>query len=101
MGHQGSAGRSRSSRIGTRQFKRLPGHSREHAMKWMPSILLALSAFLPTPAAALQAERPVGLRMIVVQTESQATGILARLQAGEKFDQLARTQSVDSTARDG
>jgi len=70
-------------------------------MKWIPSILFALSASLATLAAALQAEGPVGLRMIVVQTESQATAILARLQAGEKFDQLARTQSADSSARDG
>jgi ankyrin repeat protein len=43
----------------------------------------------------------VGLRLIVVRTESEAANVLARLQAGEKFDELARTQSVDSTASAG
>jgi ankyrin repeat protein len=43
----------------------------------------------------------VGLRLIVVRTESEAAALLTRLQAGEKFDELARKHSIDSTASAG
>jgi ankyrin repeat protein len=39
--------------------------------------------------------------MIVLRTEADATAVLARLKAGEKFEDLARKQSVDPSAREG
>jgi ankyrin repeat protein len=41
------------------------------------------------------------LRLIVVATQAQADSILNRLQAGERFEQLARTQSMDQSAAAG
>ena len=62
--------------------------------------LLAVLLALPTSATP-QGVEPVGLRLIVLRTESDAASVLARLQSGEKFDEVARTQSIDSTASAG
>ena len=54
--------------------------------------------------AAVEAEPQadlVGLRLIIVRTESEANALLTRLQAGEKFEELARTQSIDRSAAVG
>jgi ankyrin repeat protein len=60
---------------------------------------LALLA-LATPARS-QTDTPVGLRMIVLRTEADAMSVRARLEAGENFEDLARKQSVDPSAREG
>lgn len=70
-------------------------------MKRISRFFSVLALLASTIAAAPQDEAPVGLRMIVVRTEAEAASLLARLRAGEKFDELARTQSVDSSARVG
>src|SRR5262245_12475783 len=62
-------------------------------------LLLMLAA--PALAAVQQMEAPVGLRMIVVRTESDANSVLGRLRAGEKFEELAKTLSGDSSAGSG
>jgi len=61
---------------------------------WCLVLMLAAPAF-----AAAQMEAPVGVRMIVVRTESDANSVLNRLRAGEKFEELAKTISTDSSAR--
>src|SRR5262249_23391412 len=51
--------------------------------------------------ASVFAADVIGLRLIVVRTESEAAALLTRLQAGEKFDELARKHSIDPTASAG
>jgi len=62
----------------------------------MTSLLLAL-LLLTSPQSA----EPLGLRLIMVRTDADATNILARLEAGEKFEELATKLSIDSTAAAG
>ena len=53
---------------------------------------------------AIQAARQggaAGLRLIIVGTETEADGLLTRLQAGEKFEDLARVHSLDRSASAG
>jgi ankyrin repeat protein len=52
-------------------------------------------------AAEAQGEAVLGLRMIVVRTEAEADSILKALQTGEKFEELAKSRSTDSSAHDG
>jgi ankyrin repeat protein len=63
--------------------------------------IFCLLTIVPPAADAQQTESPLGVRIIVVRTEMDATSILTRLRAGEKFDELAKSASVDSSARDG
>jgi parvulin-like peptidyl-prolyl isomerase len=65
---------------------------------WCLSVLMLAA---PAIAAAQQMEAPVGVHMIVVRTESDANNVLDRLRAGEKFEDLAKTISTDSSARSG
>jgi tetratricopeptide (TPR) repeat protein len=58
------------------------------------ALLVAQSAVTPTTASRT-------LRMIVVGTMDEATAIVRRLAAGEDFAALARSESIDPTARDG
>ena len=58
---------------------------------------LALSA----TAIGAQREPLLGLRLIVVKTEAEATGLRARLIAGESFEELAKNYSTDSSAAGG
>ena len=51
--------------------------------------------------AACQDPAPLGIRMIIVRTEAEANDIVARVQAGEKFQDLATSRSVDPSARAG
>ena len=60
-----------------------------------------LSAVLALAAQAQQAATPVGLRIIVVRTEADAESIATRLRSGEKFDAVAKAQSLDPSARAG
>jgi ankyrin repeat protein len=59
-----------------------------------------LSVFVVSLVAAPQSD-VAGLRLIVVGTQGQADALLARLQAGENFEDLARTQSIDRSASAG
>ncbi len=69
-------------------------------MKWIPVFSL-VSALMASAVFGAPPQSEMGIRMIVVRTEAEATGLLARLRAGEKFDQLARTQSIDPSAGAG
>src|SRR5207249_3716580 len=66
------------------------------------SFLLILFLVLTTvsPAAEPQAA-DIGLRLISVKTEKEAVDLLARLQAGEAFEELARKYSTDASSRAG
>ena len=46
-------------------------------------------------------EQRLGLRLILVHTEAQASNVLARLSKGESFESLARELSVDPSAPNG
>ncbi len=51
-------------------------------------------------AAALQADR-VGLRLLVVGTEAEATDLRSQIEGGTAFELIARDQSLDPTAASG
>lgn len=61
------------------------------------SLVTASVCLLGKPADSPSVE----LRIIVVESESQAKGILQRLENGEDFAQLAKTLSIDPTASEG
>ena len=64
--------------------------------------ILAAALLSITTGGVLAAQSGAfGLRIITVRSESEATAIQQQLQAGAKFEDLARTRSVDSTAREG
>lgn len=68
----------------------------EHRL--FPIIVFSLLAVALT--ASPQAERH-GLRLIVVEGESEAADLRAQIQAGTLFEQLARNRSVDPSAAAG
>ena len=65
------------------------------------AIWIILLPLLATVVLALPQAGLVGLRLIVVRTETEATDLRARVLAGEKFDELARVHSVDPSSRVG
>src|SRR5262245_32246524 len=66
----------------------------------MSSLIFLLTSIIALPQASPQTES-AALRLIVVRTEPEANALLARLQAGEKFEVLAKAQSIDRTAAAG
>lgn len=65
-------------------------------------LLLVPVVTFPVRLLARPAEpASVELRIIVVESESQAEGVLRRLRNGEDFAQLAKAVSIDPTASDG
>lgn len=70
-------------------------------MKRIALLFLAFLLFTAARAAAAQSPEFVGLRLITVRAEEEAASLLARLRAGEKFEELARTQSLDASGRAG
>ena len=61
-------------------------------------ILLFVFPFQPFAAAQV---KQVEIRLIVVRTETDAMDILARLRAGEAFEALALSRSIDGSAQVG
>jgi tetratricopeptide (TPR) repeat protein len=65
-------------------------------------VIFVLPTFLLSASAASQApEEQVGLRLIVVKTEAEASGLLKQIQSGQSFEEVAKTHSTDSSAKDG
>src|SRR5690349_5285624 len=62
------------------------------------SVVLTFALF---PSLTSAQVRLVELRLIVVRTEADATDVRSRVQAGESFEALARTRSVDRSATGG
>jgi tetratricopeptide (TPR) repeat protein len=65
-------------------------------------VIFVLPTFLLSASAASQApEEQVGLRLIVVKTEAEASGLLKQIQSGQSFEVIAKANSIDPTAKDG
>ena len=65
-------------------------------------VIFVLPTFLLSASAASQAPgEQVGLRLIVVKTEAEASGLLKQIQSGQSFEEVAKTHSTDSSAKDG
>lgn len=68
------------------------------------ALLLALYVYWSpwtSHAAVLQRDARFSLRLIELRTEAQAVDILGRLKAGQAFAQLARSYSIEPSARSG
>src|SRR5688500_18936310 len=63
-------------------------------------LLIAMASMPPLRAQPQDMER-VGVRLIAVRTEADAMDVSARLKAGEQFAELARSRSIDPSARAG
>jgi tetratricopeptide (TPR) repeat protein len=61
---------------------------------------LCLIAFFPTPARS-QTDEQIGLRLIAVRTEAEATSLLDQIRSGKSFEDVAKAHSTDSSAKDG
>ena len=70
------------------------------SVRWLASIALAIVFFSSAGRAQTQSST-VGLRIIVVNSASEAQQILEQLKGGADFATLARQKSIDSTAGDG
>ena len=77
----------------------LPGNPSRPAFTLLAvSLILVLSPFLVSQSMTPGA---TALRIIVVESPSQAQEILERLKGGEDFAKLAKEKSIDPTAQDG
>jgi tetratricopeptide (TPR) repeat protein len=65
-------------------------------------VLLALLAFdlCSAPLSQSQEDR-VGVRLIVVRNETEASGLRTQIQAGVRFETLAKAHSIDPSSKDG
>jgi tetratricopeptide (TPR) repeat protein len=46
-------------------------------------------------------DEQIGLRLIAVRTQSEATSLLTKIQSGKSFDEVAKAHSTDASAKDG
>ena len=67
----------------------------------LPVVFACATLFAQVPQAADKESGAVTLRIIVVNSVQQAQKIVAQLKGGENFADLARKESIDSTASDG
>src|SRR5262245_11795459 len=67
-----------------------------------PFFCLILAALLISiPAVSQTPEDQIGVRLIVVKTEAEATSVLNQIQSGQSFEEVAKQHSIDSSATDG
>src|SRR5262245_995504 len=64
-------------------------------------LLLALSLELCAAPFAQPQEESIGLRLIAVRTEAEATRLRSQIQTGASFETLAREHSIDPSASVG
>src|SRR5262245_34896668 len=67
--------------------------------QFLPLLLLSLELFIPSRSFAQ--EQPLGLRLIEVRSEAEASGIRTQVQNGVSFEALARAHSVHASASTG
>jgi tetratricopeptide (TPR) repeat protein len=53
------------------------------------------------PAASQNPDEQIGLRLIAVRTEAEATSLLNQIRSGQSFEAIAQAHSVDPSAKDG
>lgn len=56
---------------------------------------------LLTPATSQTAQEPIGLRLIAVRTEAEATSLLDQIQSGQSFEAIAKAHSIHPSAKNG
>jgi tetratricopeptide (TPR) repeat protein len=61
----------------------------------------AATLLFAIPAASQTTDDQIGLRLIAVRTEAEATSLLNQIQSGKSFDEVAKARSTDSSAKDG
>jgi len=66
-----------------------------------PTTLLIFFALLASPALSQTLQEQVGLRLIAVRTEAEATSLLNEIQSGQSFEETAKAHSTDASAKDG
>jgi tetratricopeptide (TPR) repeat protein len=88
--------------VGLRLITRMPSRF-EHLAAEVATLAVLLSALFAPAFLPAQTDPPasIGLRIIVVGTESEAQQILDRLTKGEDFAILAQAKSTDATASEG
>ncbi len=64
-------------------------------------LLLTVTCFLVSIAPAMPQADPVGLRLLVSGTEEEALELRNRIEAGQSFESLARSRSLDPSAASG
>jgi len=65
------------------------------------ALLIALSFALCGATFSQSQEERLGLRLIAVRTEAEASGLRAQIQAGASFEALAKAHSIDPSSKDG
>src|SRR5215510_5336911 len=63
--------------------------------------LVVAALLISIPAASQTPEDQIGVRLIVVKTEAEATALLNQIQSGHSFEEVAKKHSIDSSAKDG
>ena len=56
---------------------------------------------LAAHAVSQTTDDQIGLRLIAVKTEAEATSLLAQIRSGQPFEEVAKAHSVDPSAKDG
>jgi tetratricopeptide (TPR) repeat protein len=64
-------------------------------------LLVALAFDLCAAPLSQSQEDRVGLRLIAVRSETEASGLRAQIQAGVSFEALAKAHSIDPSSKDG
>ena len=82
------------------EWLQVTGQTREDYMEMLRQTLLAQRVMETVTAGVTEEAEQVHARHIVVQTEEEAQGILAALEEGANFEDLARKQSVDEATRE-
>lgn len=77
-------------------MQRLASFPLPRVLQYLVFLLLVSNPFLPG-----QGETHVPVRLIVLNSETDASAVLARLQKGDDFAVVAREKSVDATSVDG
>jgi tetratricopeptide (TPR) repeat protein len=70
---------------------------RERAVLFLLAVLLLLTS----PALSQTPDDQVGLRLIAVRTEAEATILLDQIRSGQSFEEIAKAHSVDPSSKDG
>jgi tetratricopeptide (TPR) repeat protein len=69
---------------------------------WERAVLSLLAVLLlAVPAVSQTTDEQIGLRLIAVKTEAEASSLLDQIRSGQPFEEVAKAHSVDPSAKDG